>query len=172
VTLRSTKIRKFSGEIMWINNKDIIGVSITPKGVRTVVIELYVKNLDKGVQLVQDADLRLPHGPLAVARPLTVMTQAKLGKDLWHITAVSEVAPGREWLLDKHAIEVLQELDEKSKILALDPISRYADSEAERRYARTINNARKPRLERENVIERVEKAALKHRPVKGRSKTK
>ena len=159
VTLRSTKIRKFNGEILWINNKDIAGVSIAPKGVRTVVIELFARDLEKGVQLVQDTDLRLPHSPVAVASPLTVMTTSEIGKGLWHITAISEVAPGREWLLDKFAIEVLQELDEKSKILAHDPLSRYADSEAERRYARTINNLRKTHVERDNLVERAEKAA-------------
>lgn len=161
VTLRSTKIRKFNGEILWINNKDIAGVSIAPKGVRTVVIELFAKDLEKGIALVEDTNLRLPQGAVAVASPLTVMTKAPIGKHLWHITAISEVAPGREWLLDKFALEVLQELDEKSKILAHDPISRYADSEAERRFARLIHNARKSHIDRDNMVERVEKAAMK-----------
>lgn len=161
VTLRSTKIRKFNGEILWMNNKDIVGVSITPKGVRTVVIELFARNEAKGIKLVEDANLRLPQGPVAVVSPLVVMTIVPIGSKLWHITAVSEVAPGREWLLDKFAIEVLQELDEDQKILAHDPIARYADSEAERRYARTIHNARKTRIQHDNVVERVEKAALR-----------
>ncbi len=169
VTLRSTRIRKFSGEILWINNKDIAGVSITPKGVRTVAIELFTKDHDKAVKLIEDANLRLPHGSLAVASPLVVMTSSAVGKDLWHITAISEVAPGREWLLDKFAIEVIQELDEKQKVLVHEPISRWADSEAERRFARTILNARKTRTHRENVVTKV---ARKHNEASKKSKSK
>jgi hypothetical protein len=99
--------------------------------------------------LIEDANLRLPQGALAVVSPLTIMTDIKLGSHLYHLTAICEVAPGREWLIDSFAVEVLQELDEKEKILAHDPITRYADSEAERRFARTILNARKSRVHRE-----------------------
>lgn len=152
VTLRSTKIRKVTGEVLWVNNKDIAGVSVTPKGVRTVAIELFANDEAKALELVEATNVRLPQGALAVVSPLTVMTQAKIGSQLWHITAISEVAPGREWLLDKFAIDILKELDEKHKVLAHEPISRYADSEAERRFARAIHNARKSRVRRENVV--------------------
>lgn len=149
VTLRSTKIRRFTGEVVWVNNKDIAGITVTPKGVRTVAIELFGKDHDKVLQLVEDANLRLPQGALAVVNPLTIMTDTKLGAQLYHLTAICEVAPGREWLIDKFAVEVIQELDEKQKTLAHDPITRYADSEAERRFARTILNARKSHVHRE-----------------------
>lgn len=162
VTLRSTKLRKVSGEIIWINNKDIAGVSVTPKGVRTIAIELYVKDLKQGQQLVESTNLRLPQGALTVVSPLTVMTQSKIADRLWHLTAISEVAPGREWLLDKFAIDVFKELDEKHKLLAHEPISRYADSEAERRFARTILNARKSRIERENMARKVVRKAQQY----------
>lgn len=155
VTLRSTKIRRVTGEILWVNNKDIAGVSVSPKGVRTIALELFVKDINKGIQLIEDVNIRLPIGALVVVSPLTIMTQAAVGKDLWHITALSEVAPGREWLLDKFAIDVLKEIDEKHKVLAHEPISRYADSEAERRFARTIHNARKSRAQHGSMIAKV-----------------
>lgn len=162
VTLRSTKLRKVTGEVFWVNNKDIAGVSVTPKGVRTVAIELYAKDLKKANELIDSTNLRLPQGALAVVSPLTIMTQSQIASQLWHLTAISEVAPGREWLLDKFAIDVLKELDDKHKILAHEPISRYADSEAERRFARTILNARKSRIERENVARKVVRKAHLH----------
>lgn len=162
VTLRSTKLRKVNGEIQWINNKDIAGVSVTPRGVRTIAIELFTKDIDKTYTLIEDMNLRLPHGAVAVVSPLTVMTQAQVAEQLWHITAIGEVAPGREWLIDKFAIDILQELDKKHKILAHEPISRYADSEAERRFARTILNARKSRIRRENVALKVARKAQQH----------
>ncbi len=155
VTLRSTKIRRVTGEILWVNNKDIAGVSVSPKGVRTIALELFVKDIDKGIQLIDEANIRLPIGALVVVSPLTIMTQAPVGKDLWHITALSEVAPGREWLLDRFAIDVLKEIDGKHKVLAHEPISRYADSEAERRFARTIHNARKSRVQRGSMVAKV-----------------
>lgn len=163
VSLRSTKIRRFSGEILWVNNKDIAGVSVTPKGVRTIAIELFVRDAAKGVALIEAANLRLPIGASVVASPLAVMTQLEVGHDLWHITAIGDTAPGREWLLDKFAIDILQELDDnpkkEKKILVHDPISRYADSEAERRFARTVLNARKSKSPHNSVVTKV---ALRH----------
>lgn len=170
VTLRSTRIRKVTGEVFWVNNKDIAGVSVTPKGVRTVAIELFTKDLQRAEELVEITNTRLPQGSLAVVSPLTIMTKAPIGERLWHITALSEVAPGREWMLDKFAIDVLKELDEKDPVLAHDPISRYADSEAERRFGRAIHNARKSRVRRQpTVMARVEKAA-RQRKAKSQAK--
>lgn len=155
VTLRSTKLRKVTGEVIWINNKDIMGVSVTPKGVRTIAIELYAKDINKAIDLVDDANLRLPQGALAVVSPLSIMIKTEVAKDLWHITAIAEVAPGREWMLDKFAVDVIKELDDKYKSLVHEPITRYADTEAERRFARAIHNARKSRIERDSIVRKV-----------------
>jgi len=146
VTLRSTKIRGVNGEIIWVNNQSIMAVRVTPKGLHTIAIELFVSDIDAGNKLIEDTNVRLPIGPLMVVSPLNIMTQAKIDDKLWHITALSEVAPGREWFLDDYAITIMKDLDKKKKILVHDPISRFADSEAERRFARTIKVAHKPRL--------------------------
>jgi len=143
VTLRSTKIRGVNGEVIWINNQNIWAVRVTPRGVRTLALELFVTDIEKGAQLVEATNLRLPVGAVVVVSPLAIMTQANVGENLWHITAIAEVAPGREWLIDKFAINVIQELDSKQHILVHEPITRYADTEAERRFARTIHNSRK-----------------------------
>jgi len=150
VTLRSTRIRSLSGETIWVNNQGISAVRITPKGVSAMAIELSVSDLDSGLDLIDETNVRLPNGPLMVVKPLAVMMQTKVGDHLWHITAIGETAPERQWLLEKHAVEIMQELDVKSRrpVLLHDPIVRYADSEAERRFARTISNARKPRVKR------------------------
>lgn len=166
VTLRSTRIRKVTGEVMWINNKDIAGVSIAPKGVRTIAIELFAKDEEKANQLIEDTNIRLPQGALGVVSPLTVMTISKIGTHIWHLTALSEVAPGREWLLDKFAIDILKELDEKQKTLAHEPVSRYADNEAERHFARTISNLRKMPVDRPGVVQK----AVNRRAAKARHK--
>jgi hypothetical protein len=145
VTLRSTRIRGINGEIVWVNNQNIGAVRITPKGLRTIALELFVNNQQKGLDLITEANQRLPSGALMVASQLTAMTIAEVGDKLWHITAIGETAPGREWLIEKYAITVIQEINEElpKSILMHDPIARYADSEAEKRFARTIENAQK-----------------------------
>jgi small conductance mechanosensitive channel len=150
VTLRSTKVRSLSGEVIWINNQSINAVRVTPKGIRTIALELFVNNLEKGIELVEETNRHLPTGPLLVATPLSVMTEISVGENLWHITTIGEVAPEREWLLLTFAIQVIKELDDASKtpVLATEPIARNADSDAERRFARTIKNSRKRTVKR------------------------
>jgi moderate conductance mechanosensitive channel len=145
VTLRSTKIRSLNGETIWVNNQNIAAVRLTPRGVSTMALELFVSNQTRAEQLVETANERLPIGPLMVISPLTIMTETQVGEQLWHITAIGETAPERQWLLEKYAVEIMQELDEKSKhpVLQHEPIARFADSDAERRFARTISSAKK-----------------------------
>lgn len=145
VTLRSTRLRGLNGEVIWVNNQNIGAVRVTQKGSRSIAIELFASSEQAGKDLITETNLRLPQGPLMMIAPLQTVTTEQVAPDIWHIRAVGQTAPGREWLLEKYAIEVLQELDEKHKkpTLKSDPISRYADSEAERRYSRSIRNARK-----------------------------
>ncbi len=153
VTLRSTRIRGLNGEVIWISNQNIQGVRVLTKGVRTTAIELFVSDLHKGMDLIEQINLRLPTGPLMVVRPLHIMAKSEAGPNLWHITAVGETAPGREWLLENYALSLLQELDEQNKhpIMKTDPIARDADSVAEQRFSRTVQNARKSPLERRHL---------------------
>ncbi len=152
ITLRSTRLRDLNGEIIWLNNQNIQGVRVSPRGIRTIAIELFVSDIDKGLQLIQYANFRLPQSPLMLASPLVAMTSSEITTGVWQITAIGETAPGREWLLEKHAIELLTDIDKKEHqdpVLLNAPIARYADSEAERKFARTIKNARKlPRKRR------------------------
>lgn len=157
VTLRSTRIRGLNGEVIWINNQGIQAVRVTPKGSRTVALELFVTDLDKGNQLIEQANTRLPSGPLMVVSPLTIMTSTEAGKDIWHITAIAETAPGREWLVEQYAVSLISEIDSeenKESVLLNAPIARYADTEAERKFARAIRNARKQPAARRSLSRR------------------
>jgi hypothetical protein len=153
VTLRSTRLRGLNGEVIWVSNQNIQGVRVAQRGVRTIAIDLFVSDLKAGLELVEKTNLRLPTGSLLVVTPLHIMAQSEVGANLWHITAVGETAPGREWLLEDYALHILHELDEelKHKVLQTDPIARYADSEADSRFARTIQNARKSPLQRRQL---------------------
>jgi hypothetical protein len=145
VTLRSTRIRGLNGEVIWVNNQHIQGVRIAPRGIRTIGLELFVTNLDAGLKLIDKTNKRLPIGPLLVSSPLVVTSSEEVGEKLWQITAIGETAPGREWLLEKSAKELISKLDEenKSPIIAHGPLARFADSDAEKRFKRTMHNARK-----------------------------
>ena len=145
VSLRSTKIRGLNGEIIWINNQNITGVHLAPKGVRTMGLELFVTDLAAGENLISKTNRRLPIGPMLMVNPLEITSSEQVGDNLWHITAVGETAPGREWLIEQSAVELIKDLDEKSKkpVLTHGPLARYADPEADNRFKRTIKNARK-----------------------------
>jgi hypothetical protein len=150
VTLRSTRLRGLNGEVMWVNNQNIQAIRLDPKGVRTMALEIFVDDLAAGEKLIEKTNKRLPTGPLLVVTPLTIITSEKVGEELWHISAVAETAPGREWLIEKSAVDLIKYLDEQSKhpVLSHGPLARYADSEADRRFMRTIKNARKKRVPR------------------------
>jgi hypothetical protein len=106
---------------------------------------MFVDDLQAGERLIERANKRLPMGSLLVTTPLTIVSSEKVGDKLWQITAVGETAPGREWLLEQSAVKLIKELDEKSKkpTIAHGPLFRYADREAEKRFRRSISNARK-----------------------------
>ncbi len=169
VTLRSTRVRSLNGETIWVNNQTIGAIRITPKGISTMALELFVSDLERGRKLIEDTNLRLPSGPLMVVSPLSIMTEVQAGDHLWHITAIGETAPERQWLLEKYAVQTMQELDQKSKhpILQHEPIARFSDGNAERRFARTINSAKKAKAPRR--IERLKKKTAKSARRSGKS---
>ena len=150
---------------MWVNNQHIQGVRIAPKGIRTIALELFVTDPVIGEQLIVDTNKRLPAGALLVVSPLEVVEIAEVNEHLWHITAVGETAPGREWLLESSAVDLIKSMDEERKksVIEHGPLARYADKEAEKRFRRTITNARK--------LPRVKKHTVK-RPASKRSKQK
>lgn len=154
VTLRSTRIRTLNGEIIWVNNQNIQGIRITPKGIRTIALELFVSNLKKGQQLVKKANDRLPNGQLLLVSPLQIVEETAVGENLWHITAIGETAPGREWLIEKAAVDLIKEMDEQSSnpIIAHGPLARYADVEAEKKFKRTMTNALKKPVKKKRFV--------------------
>jgi hypothetical protein len=145
VTLRSTKIRGLNGEIIWVSNQNIQAIRLSPRGIRTMGLEMFVDNLKEGEKLIRLTNQRLPVGPLLVVTPLEIISEEKVGDSLWQISAITETAPGREWLIEKSAVDLIKWLDQQSAspVLAHGPLARFADSEAERRFTRTIRNARK-----------------------------
>lgn len=147
VTLRSTRVRTISGEIVWVNNQNIQGVRITPRGLRMMAIDFFVSDLEKGMSIIREMNNRLPRNPLMLPRDLSVLSKQELGRGVWHITILGQTVPGREWVLEEYAVKMAKDIDEKKNkkkpVLLHDPVARYADAEAEKGFARTVKNASK-----------------------------
>lgn len=163
VTLRSTRIRGLNGEVIWVNNQAIQGIRIAPKGIRTIALEMFVNDIKAGERLVAATNRRLPNGPLLLVSPLQVTESAEVGDKLWHITAIAETAPGREWLIENSAVDLIRSLDsERSKpVIEHGPLARYADFEADKRFVRTINNARKQTKIKRKTLKKPRRSATK-----------
>jgi len=141
VTLRSTRIRNINGEVIWVHNQYIQGVRATPRGVRTLALDVFVRDLDAGLELLDDVCKTLPTSPTMLASPLHVEEKEQLGKRLWRITVEGQTAPGREWLIEEFFVHALKDADEeqsKKKIIMYGPLVRNADEAAEQRYSRSV----------------------------------
>ncbi|MDB5166814.1 MAG: mechanosensitive ion channel MscS, small conductance mechanosensitive channel, partial [Candidatus Saccharibacteria bacterium] len=71
MTLRSTKLRSLNGEVIWLHNQYIMGVKVTPRGLRTIAVDIFVNNEEAGLKFVERVIQMVPTGPLLLARPLT-----------------------------------------------------------------------------------------------------
>lgn len=142
LTLRSTRLRSLSGEIIWIHNQQIQGVHVTPRGVRTLAVDIFVRDRVKGEQAIEKVINTVPTGTMMMARPLRIKYAERWSDDLWRITVVGETPPGREWLVERYFVNALKEIDEDKKradrLIVHEPIARYADSVADSRFKRAV----------------------------------
>ena len=146
VTLRSTKLRNINGEVIWLHNQYIQAVKTTPRGTRTLAIDVFVRDKKAGLALVHDVSKTLPTSPTMLASPLVVSDEEELTKDLWRITISGQTAPGREWLIEKFVHDALKDADDekKQRVIVYGPLVRFADKTAEKRYGRAVrvNNSK------------------------------
>jgi len=146
VTLRSTRIKGINGETYWIANSAIQGVSVARRGVLWVAVELFVNDVKKAEQMIADVNDLLPTGASLMVEPLVIKQVNQQSANIWRMSAVGGVAPGREWIIEDVAVETFKKLDEKRKkpILVNAPFTHFDDREAEQELRRAVKNARKP----------------------------
>jgi hypothetical protein len=141
-TLRSTRLRRLSGEIVWIHNQQMMAVHVTPRGVRTIAVDVFVRDRVIGERAIEKIINTVPVGTTLLARPLRIKYAERWDDELWRITVVGETPPGREWLIDKYFVNALKDIDEgktkADRIFIHEPIARFSDSEADRRFKRAI----------------------------------
>lgn len=146
MTLRSTKLRSISGEIVWIHNQHMQAVRVTPNGLRTIAVDIFVNNQRIGKTIIEKAIATIPVGTIKVAKTPSIVTEEKWGDYLFLFTVVAETPPGREWLMEDYFISSLREIDERRRgpqTMVRPPIARYADPAAERSFKRAVRMARK-----------------------------
>lgn len=144
-TLRSTRIRALNGEVIWVHNQNITGVHVVPKGVRTMAVDIFVRDKQAGEKAIKKIIAAIPKGKTMLAKPLRITRTEEWGENRWRITVVGQTAPGREWLIDKFFVEACIDLDDgkvgSEKLLALPPMPRYADEVADKHFKRAVRVA-------------------------------
>lgn len=142
MTLRSTRLRTLSGEVVWVHNQQIQAVHVSPRGVRTMAVDIFVRDVDTALPAIKNIASAIPTGATMLARPLKVSTAEQWGEGLWRIVVTGETAPGRDWLIEKFFVSALKELDEgrkkAEKLLVYEPIARFADPIADRKFKRAV----------------------------------
>lgn len=141
MTLRSTKLRSLNGEVIWMHNQHMQAVKVTPRGYRTIAIDIFVNNQNVGKNLIEKAIDTVPVGTMKVIKKPRISRSEQWGEKLYWFTVVGEMTPGREWLMEKYFIDSLLELDERRrgpKTFVRPPIARYADDAAERSFKRAV----------------------------------
>jgi small conductance mechanosensitive channel len=139
-SLRATRLRSLTGEVIFVNNSQISAVRVLPRGVRQVSIELAVRDEAEGRRLFEDAARVMPVGPTQFVRVPWIEAIEKLDDDLVLLRGRAAIAPGREWLAEGFLSDVLRERASEGLIVH-GPVVIEVDDVASRRYARATSSA-------------------------------
>jgi small conductance mechanosensitive channel len=147
LTLRSTKLRSLSGEVIWVHNQQIQAIHVTPRGVRTIAVDVFVRDKDKGLATLKELAKAVPVGAALLAKPLRVQKPEEWGEGLWRITTVGETTPGREWLIENFYVNAIKEVDtmvknKADRTFVYEPLARYADPIADKKFKRAVRASR------------------------------
>jgi hypothetical protein len=135
VSLRATKLRDVSGEVVRVHNSQILAVRVLPNGGRHFELELFVRDADAGERLVEHVARIVPAGPTAFVEPPRVTAVTELDPDLYRVTGETTVAAGRTWLADSLLPSLLRERADDDLIVH-GPVILPADEHAATRFER------------------------------------
>lgn len=135
VSLRHTRLRTLDGEVIHIHNSQIPSVRVMPSGTKELMLEVFVTDGEKGVEMVDSVASILPQGPTTFVRRPHIEHVDELSPSLFRIAARGSVAPGREWLVDGFFADLLRERAEPG-LIAHGPVTLAVDESAARSYAR------------------------------------
>lgn len=142
-TLRSTKIRNLSGEVIWVHNQQIQAVHVIPDSVRRLEVDLFTRDIETAKAAVEDIIATLPASAALVPNPVKIKAIEEWGGGTWRIIVAAKTAPGREWLIERYFVGAIEEVDEDKErkadhVFLYDPIYRHADPVAEKKFKRAM----------------------------------
>jgi hypothetical protein len=117
MSLRQTVLRSVTGEVVHIHNSQIQAVRLLPRGVKELVIELFVSKREEGEALVREVASLVPVDPTTFVRRPWVEHVDELSVNLARIRVRTTVAPGREWLAEGFLSDLLKEQASESLIV-------------------------------------------------------
>ena len=140
-TLRSTKLRSLSGEVIWIHNQQMHGVHVTSNAARNFIVDVFTREPSLAQAAIQEVIDAVPSSSTMVKNPVKI-SEIEKWDSIWHIVIDAKTAPGREWVIERFFINALKSIDEgkdkEDRIFAYEPIARFADSRAEKEFRRAI----------------------------------
>ena len=135
VSLRRTKLRTLTGEVIHVHNSQISAVRVLPRGVKELTAEFFVSDKGRGEELVNRVTALLPEGPTTFIRRPALEQVEDLSDRLVRIKVRAAVAPGREWLAEGFLSSLLKE-QAGDELMVHGPIVLPEDEGATRTYAR------------------------------------
>ena len=135
VSLRRTRLRALSGEVIQLHNAQISSVRVLPGGVKELSIELFVSKRDAAERLVGDLVPLLPGGPTTFIERPWIESVEELSHALTRMTMRTTVAPGREWLVEGFFADLLRE-KAPAGLIVHGPVTLAIDERANRSFAR------------------------------------
>lgn len=146
INLRATKIRSVNGEIIWVHHQHIQGVRVSSAASHTIAIETFVSDPKEGEKIINNAIKVIPTGSTTLPMPPSITEIKKIEDGLWRITAVCEITPFREWIVDDYGTKAIKETAERNpggNVIVHGPVAYYADATAENRYTRAVRTPRR-----------------------------
>ena len=141
VSLRRTRLRSLSGEVINIHNSQVQAVRVLPRGVKELAMEIFVSKREDGERVVADVTAILPEGPTTFIRRPWIERVDELSHNLTRIRLHTTVAPGREWLAENFFADLLRQRASDSLIVH-GPVVLAVDERATWSYARASGATR------------------------------
>jgi small-conductance mechanosensitive channel len=135
VSLRRTKLRTLDGEAIHIHNSQIPAVRVLPRGVKELMVELFVSDRERAEQLITWVATMLPEGPTTLVRRPWIEGVEEFSDTMVRIDVRATTAPGREWLVESFFSDLLKERAEEGLIVH-GPVVLAVDESATRSFAR------------------------------------
>jgi small conductance mechanosensitive channel len=135
LSLRRTRLRTVTGEVINVNNSSITAVRVIPSGAKELALELFVSERADGEDLIETVALMVPEGPTTFIRRPWIEQIEELSPALVRMTVRATVAPGREWLAEDFFPDLLKERAHEG-LLVHGPVILTVDERAIRSFAR------------------------------------